>query len=339
MADLGFPDEPSSGHVEVDRQATENDSVYGDELSNYTTSLTSSVYNYRRENGRTYHGYQDGEYLFPNDEDESDRLDIVHEMTLTMMGRRLYLAPIGSSPRRVVDLGTGTGIWPIEFGDQHPSAEVLGVDLSPTQPSLVPPNVRFLVDDIEKPWLYSQAFDFVHVRGLACCVKDYANLIRQAYDNTAPGQWVEFQDWDTNLVSEDGSTNNTFLEQYYNVVLGSFQKAGYVNRPGLHLEQWLRDTGFENVHVRKYPVPLGTWPKDKHLKKVGAWNFLQAESGFESAAMAVLTRNEGWSRDEVTVLVAKARQDVKNREIHSLFYFYVAYGQKPGKSSSVDTSH
>lgn len=52
----------------------------------------------------------------PNDEDESDRLDMLHEMTLTMMDRKLLLAPIGNAPLRAVDLGTGTGIWAIDFG-------------------------------------------------------------------------------------------------------------------------------------------------------------------------------------------------------------------------------
>lgn len=81
-------------------------------------------------------------YLIPNDESESDRLDMMHEMMLVMLHRKLFLAPIGSSPQRVLDLGTGTGIWVVDFGnafelrhlrmltilssvaDQFPSAEV-----------------------------------------------------------------------------------------------------------------------------------------------------------------------------------------------------------------------
>lgn len=52
----------------------------------------------------------------PNDEEEADRLDMLHEMILTTMHRKLFLAPIGESPTRVIDLGTGTGIWAIDFG-------------------------------------------------------------------------------------------------------------------------------------------------------------------------------------------------------------------------------
>lgn len=52
----------------------------------------------------------------PNDDEEKDRLDILHEMFLTMMDRKLFLAPISNPLTRVLDLGTGTGLWAIDFG-------------------------------------------------------------------------------------------------------------------------------------------------------------------------------------------------------------------------------
>lgn len=59
------------------------------------------------------------DYMMPNDEPEKDRLDIMHEMFLTMMDRNLFSAPIGGSPGRVLDLGTGSGIWALDFGEFH----------------------------------------------------------------------------------------------------------------------------------------------------------------------------------------------------------------------------
>lgn len=56
-----------------------------------------------------------------------------------------HLAPIGLTPQRILDLGTGSGIWCIEMGDLYPSAEVTGVDLSANMPNWVPPNVHFEV--------------------------------------------------------------------------------------------------------------------------------------------------------------------------------------------------
>ena len=40
----------------------------------------------------------------------------------------LYKAPI-ENPQRVLDLGTGTGIWSIDYATDHPEAEVIGLDL------------------------------------------------------------------------------------------------------------------------------------------------------------------------------------------------------------------
>lgn len=39
---------------------------------------------------------------------------------------------------------------------------------------------------------------------------------------------------------------------------------------------------------------------------------------FEGGAMAVLTRYENWKPEEVTVLAAGAKNDLKNRDIHAI---------------------
>jgi methylase of polypeptide subunit release factors len=54
-------------------------------------------------------------YIFPNDEREMDRLDMQHHLCKMLTGERLFFAPI-INPRTIVDIGTGSGIWPIELG-------------------------------------------------------------------------------------------------------------------------------------------------------------------------------------------------------------------------------
>ena len=49
--------------------------------------------------------------------------------------------------QEVLDGGTGTGIWAIDFADSHPESLVTGIDVSPIHPAWVPPNVRFEIDD------------------------------------------------------------------------------------------------------------------------------------------------------------------------------------------------
>ena len=52
----------------------------------------------------------------PNDEKEQDRLDLFHHLFLSLLGGRLWTAPL-DNPHRVLDVGTGTGIWAIDFAE------------------------------------------------------------------------------------------------------------------------------------------------------------------------------------------------------------------------------
>lgn len=57
----------------------------------------------------------------------NEDLDLQHNLYLLTLDYKLGLAPPNdkdSSVKRVLDVGTGTGLWAIEFGDEHPEAEV-----------------------------------------------------------------------------------------------------------------------------------------------------------------------------------------------------------------------
>lgn len=79
----------------------------------------------------------------PSDEAEQDRLDLAHHLFTSLFGGDLYKAPIGDKedPANVLDAGTGTGVWALDFGDLHPGSQVIGLDLAPIQPEWTFPNV------------------------------------------------------------------------------------------------------------------------------------------------------------------------------------------------------
>lgn len=52
----------------------------------------------------------------PSVQKENDRLDICHKMIEVMLDGKMHLAPIAKDPQRILDVGTGTGIWAIEMG-------------------------------------------------------------------------------------------------------------------------------------------------------------------------------------------------------------------------------
>lgn len=70
-------------------------------------------------------------YNFPNDETEQDRLDLNHHVCLIFLNDALHLAPLDENkPMRILDVGTGTGIWAMDMGDKYPNAEVVGFSRS-----------------------------------------------------------------------------------------------------------------------------------------------------------------------------------------------------------------
>ena len=58
--------------------------------------------------------YRHGRYPIPNDEAEQNREDMLHAMMLEVTNGKLFFAPITEHPQKILDLGTGTGIWAIE---------------------------------------------------------------------------------------------------------------------------------------------------------------------------------------------------------------------------------
>jgi hypothetical protein len=66
--------------------------------------------------------------------------------------------------------------------DLYPSANVLGVDLSPIQTNWVPPNLKFMVDDVESEWLYSRNhFDYIHTRHTVQAFRKWPTLFSRAF--------------------------------------------------------------------------------------------------------------------------------------------------------------
>lgn len=87
------------------------------------------------------------------------------------MGNRSHLAPWTKDhfPRRVLDVGTGTGDWCFDFAEEYPETElIIGTDLSNIQPDVGPPNVQFIIDDSSQEWL-DDDLDYVHTRDTNGC--------------------------------------------------------------------------------------------------------------------------------------------------------------------------
>ncbi|KAE9382009.1 TAM domain methyltransferase [Stipitochalara longipes BDJ] len=321
--------------VAVDSSAGDGDSAYNsDEVSRYTDSLSSSVRAYKFENGRRYHAYHSAgtdAYLFPNDDSEQDRLDMFHHTLVMGCDGKLFLAPINPEGMRILDIGCGTGIWAIQMADEYPSAEqITGNDLSPIQPGWVPPNVRFLVDDVEEPWPDPQPYDFINCRYMGGSIKDWPGLLQRIFDHLKPGGWVELSEYDINLKSQDNTIPKDYKPQeMLDWLVIVCEKVGRPLGVGPKLKGWVEQTGFTNVGHGIIPLPIGIWPRDKKLKTMGAFMSLNYTEGVDAFTKLPYTGVLGWTVEEVDVFNAKVRTHVKDKTIHAMHEYHFVWAQKP----------
>lgn len=320
------------GPIPDDAASDEADSGVGSNGSTRSTSLNGRAFRFRHINGRRYHAEQLGgtEYYLPNDELELDRLDLQHHIFLLTLKGSLHLAPLPENIESVLDVGTGTGIWAIDFADQHPSCVVIGTDLSPVQPSYIPPNCRFYVEDAEKPWTFERPFDYIHVRMLVTGIKNWPEFFRQAYANLKPGGYIELQDMNFPMKCDDDTAlpDSPMLKWSYYMIEAA-HNLGVDLDAANSFPTLLAAAGFEDIRCENYAWPSNRWPRDEAMKEIGMWVMQDYLQGLQGFSMAFFTRGLDWKPAEVEVMLSGVRTQARDRRSHIYMPIINFWARKP----------
>ncbi|CAF3513502.1 unnamed protein product [Fusarium graminearum] len=314
--------------------------IYSDSLRDSTASITSSIFEYRHINGRPFQQFETTEYWAPTDDHFQEGQDILHHCTLLLLDNQLHQSPVGENPQKILDIGTGTGIWAIDIVDEYPSAEVIGIDISAVQPTFVPPNCIFQVDNAQLDWTFEpNDFDFIHLRYLYGAIDDWGKLFRQAYTHVRPGGWVESLEIDIETRSENPevqSDKNHVFRKWYQLFFECGRKTGRtfeIARDGRQ-EQYMRKAGFTDLVSKSWKVPIGGWPQDNKLKQVGFYNGAFIDQSIDGFAIFPIGEILGWSFDEVTVLVSEMKKAFREPRSMPYFVVHMVYGRKPEMENS-----
>ncbi|KAM0327107.1 hypothetical protein ACHAQA_006235 [Verticillium albo-atrum] len=327
---------PAPLHEDEDDE--DRDSALGEEEqdgSASTRSISSSILAYRERHGRTWHSEEtDTPYFAPNDARQLECLDITHHYLTVLLDDKLFLAPIESGAKRVLDVGTGTGIWAIDFADQFPDAEVTGTDLSPTQPVWLPPNLSFEIDDCTRPWTWkANTFDFVHIRYLFGAITDWPALFREAYRTTKPGGWCQSCETECIIRSDDGSiTSDTVMGSWWPRMFveggRAFGRSFTVLSDELQ-RRGMEEAGFVDLHEVNFKLPIGGWPLDPKLAEVGKYVRLTLESDLEGYTLFLWNDVLGWDNDKYQTFLTMMRREMRSRKLHGYMTLRYIYGRKP----------
>ncbi|EGO54359.1 hypothetical protein NEUTE1DRAFT_148702 [Neurospora tetrasperma FGSC 2508] len=302
----------------------------------YSSSIADSIRGHVYECGLRYHAYHAGKYAYPNDETEQSREEIKHTMSVMLCDGRYFFAPVEEALEKggqVLDLGTGTGIWPMQLAESYPDAVITGVDLSPIQPSFVPENVRFYVDDFEDEWVDPvNKYDYIHLRFALHTLKDRKSLMQRVMRHLKPGGYFEIQEIDVSNPSCDDHTltpDTPYAVRDALKLLGAGLQAMGADISAIQkTSQELREAGFENVTEITKKLPLGLWPADKNLRLCGLFwrtSIMDGMTGLCSRPFQAA----GLTPTEIESFLVEVRKAVMDGSIHTYFPFITVYGRKP----------
>ncbi|KAL8948063.1 MAG: hypothetical protein Q9222_005716 [Ikaeria aurantiellina] len=306
--------------------AQPNDGIQDEESfdeGSYTTSIASSITDYKYEHGRRYHAYQEGRYVLPNDEEEQNRMNLQYHAMRLAFGDKSFFAPLGDKVQRIIDAGTGTGIW-VE--------DVYGIDLSPIQPRWSAPNVKYQVDDLEQPWTFPPAhFDLVHTRIMLGSLRDWPAFFTQSFKHLRPGGYIECQELAVDARADDDTvTKDSAITAWCRNQEEAMQKLGMTLMvTGDMIKKQMQEAGFVDIEVKEFKVPIGQWPADKQMRETGAFQLVAMLEGISGLTMALWTRFLGWKKEDVEDELMKVKKEFKSTHVHSYWPVYAVYGRKP----------
>lgn len=142
---------------------------------------------------RTYVPYVP--YLLPKDALEDQRLNYQHHALYRTTSNH-YLAPlVPDDVRTILDVGSGTGIWPAEMAKLFPHAQIVGIDVALSSlPYPLPVGCVFAKANVLEGLPFPDGqFTYTHQRLLVAAIPTlhWPRAVNELIRVTTPGGWVE----------------------------------------------------------------------------------------------------------------------------------------------------
>jgi SAM-dependent methyltransferase len=264
-------------------------------------------------------------YALPKDSGEIQRLDFQHFL-LKYGLQSNFLAPI-QEPLSVLDVGCGTGRWAMELAQQFPKANVIGLDMVPTEKfttgyGLVQPpeNYAFVKGNVLEGLPFADgSFDFVHQRLLVAAIPQerWPFVVRELARVTRSGGWVELAECG---VPQDAPGNP--YPQLWGTWITFCRARGIDFTIGSSIGSLLEQAGLRQVQQQEVLFPMGKW--GGRVGIMSGEDCLAVGKALGAGVVAAGIK----TREEYDALFRGTEAQFNQSTGQSILPFYIAYGQK-----------
>jgi SAM-dependent methyltransferase len=260
----------------------------------------------------------DAPYLLPKDAQEQNRLNFQHRCLYSAIGNH-YLVPLRPDVSTILDVGTGTGIWPVEMAKLFPQAHIVGMDISAaaleyTSSSAYTFCLANVLNGLPFP---DRQFDYVHQRLLVAALPatHWSTVIHELVRVTRPGGWIELLEIGVTIQNAGPETTGLLKWMGERSRERGFDM-GLLSRLG----EMLAQEELEAIESHDIPVPLGEW-----AGHVGAMLKANVLSAFD-ALKGTYCAQANMPLEQFEAMVNRVAQEWEANR--ASYVFHAAYGRR-----------
>ncbi|EGU83882.1 hypothetical protein FOXB_05596 [Fusarium oxysporum f. sp. conglutinans Fo5176] len=216
-----------------------------------------------------------------------------------------YFQLIQRPSPRIMDIGTGTGIWAINVAEE-PSANV----------DRIPPGFMPKQYDIEEPsWgpLLADC-DLIHMRMLLGSIQTdlWPQVYHNVFEHLTPGigffEHIEV-DWIPRCDDDERPANSAFVKwaELFLDGMDRFNRSVRVT-PQEH-RQMLEAAGFTDIRQEVIKAYVCPWSADRNEREIARWFNIGLSHSLEAMSLKPLIEKLGFEAEEVRELCERAKRE------------------------------